>query len=357
VLSEFEVRREVDGDGSELQIQHTSVLNLLTDIAGVAVGHATDLVRGTGVTAILFDRPAIASVSVLGGAPGSRDTAMLDPEMTIERVDAIALAGGSVFGLDAAGGVLAWLREHDRGEVFGLVPIVPGTIIFDLGNGGDKDWGRYAPYREMGYAAAEAARAAPFALGTVGAGTGATTPLVKGGIGSASGMTAEGYRIAALAVTNAIGNPLIGAGPHFWSAPFEQNREFGGLGWPPAPLPPDALLPRLKGLPDPVPEGGTTIGLVVTDAPLTKTQAKRLAIAAQDGVARAVLSAHLPFDGDTMFAAATGEGPAIDPHGLTLLCHTATMVTARAVARGVFEGTALPYADALPDWRTLFRAR
>lgn len=333
------------------------MLNLLTDIAGVSVGHATDLAMGTGVTAILFDQPAIASVSVLGGAPGSRDTTMLEPDMTIDRVDAIALGGGSVFGLDAAGGVLAWVREHGRGEVFGLVPIVPGAIIFDLRNGGDKDWGRFSPYRDMGYAAAEAARAGPFALGTVGAGTGATTPLVKGGIGSASGMTAEGYRVAALTVTNAIGNPLIGTGPHFWAAPFEQNREFGGLGWPPAPLPPDALLPRLKGLPDPVPEGGTTIGLVVTDAPLTKMQAKRLAIAAQDGVARAVLSAHLPFDGDTIFAAATGEGTAIDPHGLTLLCHAATMVTARAVARGVFEGTALPHADALPDWRTLFRAR
>ena len=331
------------------------MLNLLTDIPGVSVGHATDLALGSGVTAILFDRPAMASVSVLGGAPGSRDTTMLEPDMTIERVDAITLGGGSVFGLDAAGGVLAWLRERARGMVFGMVPIVPGAIIFDLRNGGDKDWGRYAPYRDLGYAAAEAARAAPFALGTVGAGTGATTPLVKGGIGSASGMTAEGFRVAALTVVNAIGNPLIGTGPHFWSAPFEQNREFGGLGWPPAPLPADALLPRLKGLPDPVPEGGTTIGLVVTDAALTKAQAKRLAIAAQDGVARAVLSAHLPFDGDTMFGVATGDGAAIDAHGLTLLCHAATMVTARAVARGVFAATALPYPDALPDWRTLFR--
>jgi L-aminopeptidase/D-esterase-like protein len=330
--------------------------NLLTDIPGVWVGHATDLARGTGVTAIIFDRPATASVSVLGGAPGGRDTTMLDPEMTIERVDAITLGGGSAFGLDAAGGVQAWLRARGRGVPIGraLVPIVPGAILFDLGNGGDKDWGRFSPYREMGYVAAEAARGAPFALGTAGAGTGATTALVKGGIGSASDLAANGHRVAALTVTNAIGNPLIDTGPHFWSAPFEQNREFGGLGWPPAPLPPGALLPRLKGLPNPAPEYGTTIGLVVTDAPLTKAQAKRLAIAAQDGVARAVLSAHLPFDGDTMFAAATGDGSAIDPSGLTLLCHAATIVTARAVARGVFEATALPYADALPDWRTLF---
>ncbi len=331
--------------------------NLLTDIPGLSVGHATDLALGSGVTAVIFDEPRIASVSVLGGAPGSRDTTMLEPEMGVARVDAIVLSGGSCFGLDAAGGVQAWLREHGRGTLIGNVPIpiVPQAIVFDLRNGGNKDWGRFSPYREMGYAAAEAARAAPFALGTVGGGTGATTPLVKGGIGSASGVTPDGFRVAAIAVTNAVGNPLIGAGPHFWAAPFEQKAEFGGLGWPAAPLPPDALLPRLKGLPEPSPEGGTTIGLVVTDAPLTKPQAKRLAIAAQDGVVRAVLSAHLPFVCDTMVAAATGEGAPVDIHGLTLLCHTVTMVMARAVARGVFEGTALPYPDALPDWRSRFR--
>ncbi len=332
------------------------MLNLLTDIPGVTVGHATDIALGSGVTVIIFDRPAVAATSVLGGAPGGRDTTMLEPEMTVERVDAIVLSGGSAFGLDAGGGVQAWLRAQGRGMAFGptVVPIVPGAIIFDLRHGGNKDWGRFAPYREMGFAAAEAARPGAFALGTVGAGTGATTPLVKGGIGSASAVTPEGYRIAAITVTNAAGNPLIGAGPHFWSAPFEEGGEFGGLGWPPAPLPPDALRPRLKGLGDPAPETGTTIGLVATDAPLTKAQTKRLAIAAQGGVARAVLSAHLPFDGDTIFAAATGEGAALDAPGLTLLCHAATIVTARAVARGVFEATALPYPDALPDWRMRF---
>lgn len=330
--------------------------NLLTDISGISVGHATDLSLGSGVTAIIFDQPAIASVSVLGGAPGSRDTTMLEPEMAVERVDAIVLSGGSCFGLDAAGGVQAWLRAQERGSPFGniLIPIVPQAIVFDLTNGGNKRWGKFSPYREMGYAAAEAARAAPFALGTAGAGTGATTPLVKGGIGSASALTPEGYRVAAIAVANSVGNPLIGTGPHFWAGPFEQGDEFGGKGWPTGPLPPDALLPRLKGLPNPSPETGTTIGLVVTDAPLTKSQAKRLAIAAQDGVVRAVLSAHLPFDGDTMFAAATGEGKPIDGHKLTLLCHAATMVMARAVARGVFEGSSLPYPEALPDWRSLF---
>jgi L-aminopeptidase/D-esterase-like protein len=183
--------------------------------------------------------------------------------------------------------------------------------------------------------------------------------LVKGGLGSASAVTPEGYRVAAIVAVNAVGNPLVGAGPHFWAAPFERDGEFGGLGFPAVPLDAEALAPRLKGQPNPqakgLPETGTTIGLVVTDAPLTKAQAKRLAIAAQDGLARAVLSAHLPFDGDTMFAASTGTGPAVDAAGLGVLCHYATIATTRAIARGVFEATALPYPDALPDWRSLFR--
>jgi L-aminopeptidase/D-esterase-like protein len=337
------------------------MLNLLTDIAGIRVGHVTDLALGSGVTAIVFERAAVTSVSVLGGAPGGRDTTMLEPEMTVERADAIVLSGGTVFGLDAAGGVQAWLRAQGRGTPIGpmVVPIVPQAILFDMLNGGNKDWGRFAPYREMGYAAATAAEPGRFALGTVGAGTGATTALVKGGLGSASSITPEGYRMGAIVAVNAVGNPLVGRGPHFWAAPFERDGEFGGLGFPGGVLDAAALAPRLKGQPNPqlrdLPETGTTIGLVVTDAPLTKAQAKRLAIAAQDGLVRAVLSAHLPFDGDTMFAASTGDGPAVDAATLGLLCHEATMVTARAIARGVFEATALPYADAQPDWRTLFR--
>jgi L-aminopeptidase/D-esterase-like protein len=321
------------------------------------VGHATDLALGSGVTAIVFEQAAVASVSVLGGAPGSRDTTMLEPEMAIEGVNAIVLSGGSCFGLDAAGGVQAWLREQGRGTIFGglPIPIVPQVILFDLTNGGDKGWGRFSPYREMGYAAAAAAQPGPFALGTVGAGTGATTATVKGGLGSASAVTPEGHRVAAIVAVNAVGNPLVGAGPHFWAAPFERDGEFGGLGFPAAPLGDAALRPRLKGQPNPQPETGTTIGLVVTDAPLTKAQAKRLAIAGQDGVARAILSAHLPFDGDTVFAASTGVGTPLDAAGLGVLCHYATLAMARAIARGVFEAAALPYPVTLPDWRSLFR--
>jgi len=208
--------------------------NLLTDIPGIAVGNVEDLSLGSGVTAIVFDKPAVAAVSVLGGAPGGRDTHMLAPENTVEAVDAIVLSGGSALGLDAAGGVQAWLREQGRGVRFRgiLIPLVPQAIIFDLANGGNKDWGRFSPYRDMGFAAAAAARAAPFELGTKGAGAGATTATVKGGLGSASAITRSGHTVAAIVSVNAVGAPTIGDGPWFWAAPYERDGEFGGLGWP-----------------------------------------------------------------------------------------------------------------------------
>ena len=324
--------------------------NDLTDVAGIAVGHATDLALGSGVTAILFDPPATAAVAVLGGAPGGRDTGLLAPEMTVQTVHAIVLSGGSAFGLDAAGGVQAALREMGRGIAVGdaLIPIVPQAILFDLLNGGNKDWGRFSPYRELGYTAATAAGTG-FALGSVGAGTGATTASVKGGLGSASMRTDAGHTVAAIVAVNAVGSPLIGNGPWFWAAPFEQAAEFGGLGWP-ATI--DTTL-RLKG----VPGTSTTIGLVATDAALSKAQAHRLAIMANDGLARAVLPAHAPLDGDTIFAAATGQRPLGDAvTALTALGFAATLVMARAIARGVHAATALPVPGAQAAWRDRFGA-
>ena len=322
--------------------------NLLTDVAGLAVGNVEDLRLGSGVTVIVFDRPAVASVSVLGGAPGGRDTDLLAPHNTVEAVDAIVLSGGSAFGLDAAGGVQAALREQGRGVAIGdvRVPIVSQAILFDLLNGGDKDWGRFSPYRDMGYAAASAL-ARDFVLGSVGAGAGATTATVKGGLGSASAVTPGGHTVAAIVAVNAVGAPTIGAGAHFWASPFEQNAEFGGRGLPASF---DTTL-RVKGGRG----SSTTIGLVATDAVLSKAQALRLAIMAHDGLARAVLPAHAPLDGDTMFAAATGMRPLKDPvRELTELGHLATQVTARAIARGVYEATALPVPGAQPSWRDRF---
>ncbi len=328
--------------------------NLLTDIAGVRVGHADDTALASGVTAVIFDSPAVAAIDVRGGGPGTRESAALGLANTVERIDAIALSGGSAFGLEAGGGVQAWLAEQGRGLVIrgAVIPIVPGAICFDLLNGGNKKWGRFAPYRDLGYAAAAAA-AANFKLGSAGAGLGATTVNFKGGLGSASAATSGGVRVAALAVVNAVGTVTVGEGPWFWAAPFEIDGEYGGRGLPPS-FTPDMLTMRIKGGDAATSVENTTLAVVVTDAILSKPQAKRLAMIAQTGFARAIYPVHAPLDGDVVFAAATGEKP-IDPLvGLTELGMVAANVVARAIARGVFEATALPFPGALPAWKDRF---
>ncbi|MGZ8371492.1 MAG: P1 family peptidase [Rhodoplanes sp.] len=330
----------------------TPLRDLLTDVAGVRVGHAQDARLASGVTCILFDEPAIAAVDVRGGGPGTRETDLLHPACTIEGIDAIVLAGGSAFGLDAASGTQAWLREQGRGFAVGpaRVPIVPGAILFDLNNGGDKDWGRYSPYPELGYAATAEAAGAEFALGSVGAGAGATTVNYKGGIGSASMVTQDQCTVAALAAVNAAGSVVLADGPWFWAAPFERDAEFGGRGLP-AVWPAEALLPRTKH----AVATSTTLVVVATDALLTKAQAQRLATMAQDGVARAVFPVHTPIDGDLVFAAATGHKPLIDPDfGLLRLGAAASQAVARAIARGVYEAAALAFPGALPAYRDKF---
>jgi len=328
--------------------------NLLTDISGVRVGHADDAALASGVTAIIFDAPAVASVDVRGGGPGTREESVLHLEGTVDAIDAITLSGGSALGLDAAGGVQAWLAEQGRGLRIrdAVIPIVPGAICFDLLNGGNKAWGRYPPYRDLGYAAARAA-GADFALGSVGAGLGATTANFKGGLGSASARTEGGIAVAALAVVNAVGSVTVGDGPWFWAAPFEADNEFGGRGLPPS-FNPDMLKARLKGGPEATAAENTTLVVVVTDAVLTKPQARRLAMIAQTGMARAIYPVHAPLDGDVVFAAATGKKP-IDPlFGLTELGMVAANTVARAIARGVHAANALPFLGALPAWGDRF---
>ena len=325
--------------------------NLITDVAGLRVGQASDAKVGSGVTVVVFDAPVVASVDVRGGGPGTRETALLDPAQTVEGIDAIVLSGGSAFGLDSASGVQAWLREQGRGFQVreARVPIVPGAILFDLLSGGDKDWGRYPPYRELGYEAAKVA-GAEFALGSAGAGLGATTVNLKGGIGSASAQTRSGITVGAIAAANAAGSMTIGNSPHFWAAPFEQGKEFGGRGWPAA-LPADALVFRSKGALG----ENTTLAVVATDAKLTKAQAKRLAVMAQSGLSRAIYPVHTPLDGDVVFAASTGVKPLPDPvFALSELGMLAANVLARAVARGIYEATALSFPKALPSWRDRF---
>jgi L-aminopeptidase/D-esterase-like protein len=322
--------------------------NLITDVAGVRVGHADDPKLGSGVTAVVFDRAVVASVDVRGGGPGTRDTALLDPAQTVSGIDAICLAGGSAFGLDAASGAQAWLREQGRGFAVreARVPIVPAAILFDLLAGGNKDWDRYPPYRELGYEAARTA-GAEFRLGSVGAGLGATTVNLKGGIGSASATTRDGITVGALATVNAAGTVTVGDRTEFWAAPFERDSEFGRRGFPQA-VSTDDLKFRSKGAAG----QSTTLAVIATDATLSKAQCHRLAVMAQTGMARAIYPVHTPLDGDVVFAAATGEKALADPvYALSELGALAANVLARAIARGVYEATALPFPGALPSWK------
>lgn len=333
----------------EKETRRAGPRNLITDIAGLRVGNAHDAVANTGVTVVLCDPPAVAAVQVLGGAPGTRETDLLEPHNMVETVHAIVLAGGSAFGLDAASGVQSVLRDRAQGVVVHghVVPIVPAAILFDLANGGDKDWGDQPPYRALGIAAALQADD-DFALGTQGAGHGALTAGLKGGLGSASELAGD-FVVGALVAANPVGGATIGRSRHFWAAAFEIGAEFGGLGLPQN-LPPDAVELRLK-FRELSPGANTTIGVIATDAELTKAEAKRLAIAAHDGYARAIWPSHTPLDGDLVFALATGgSGRRPDPAGFVALCAAAASAMARAVARGVFEATRRE-GDLFPAWR------
>jgi L-aminopeptidase/D-esterase-like protein len=334
------------------------VRNLITDVPGLRVGNAHDARAATGVTVAMFEQSTMAGVATLGGAPGSRATSILEPEMTRGLVDAVVFSGGSLYGLDAAGGVSAVLCAQGKGAQFGglTLPTAVQAILFDLTNGGEKDWlkepvDKRPPYWDLGRDAALAA-GQDFALGTVGAGYGATTVGLKGGLGSASARTEQGFVVGALVAVNAIGSAVIGEGPHFWAAPYEQGSEFGGRGWPQT-IPPEAHAMRFKRPPPPA--TATSIGLVATDARLTNAECKRLAIMANAGLAKSLRPVNAPTDGDTVFAAATGStGADVDPFVLAELGTVAADCLARAVARGVYEAVALPYKTSLPDWKSRF---
>ena len=323
--------------------------NLITDVAGLAVGNAQDDALKSGTTVLLSqDGPMTTSYSVMGGAPGTRDTDLLEPDKTVPGVDAIVLSGGSAFGLAAAQGVMDTLARQGRGfQVHSArVPIVPAAIIFDLLNNGQKDWADN-PYPTLGQQALANA-SEDFMLGTTGAGTGATDAQHKGGLGSASLVLPDGTTIGALVVVNALGSATTPSGRHFWAAPFEIGDEFGGLGPDPAsnlqPLPPSRKAAAMAQ------HGNTTIGIVATDATLDKAACKRLATAAHDGYARALVPAHTPYDGDLIFASSTARrGPPSD-EVMPMLGHFASVCMARAIARAIWEAT--PSADdALPTAR------
>lgn len=323
--------------------------NLITDVAGLRVGNAEDHRIKTGTTVLVADKPFIASVDVMGGSPGARETELLAPDKMVQAVDALVLSGGSAFGLDAASGVSDGLRAMGRGfrVETATVPIVPAAIIFDLLNKGHKDWADN-PYRALGREALENA-AEDFALGTAGAGTGALTANLKGGLGSASLVLKSGITVGALVVANPTGSVTVGDSRHFWAAPFEIDGEFGGQGPFTGPLSFEQSARTKRDGASAL--SNTTIAIVATDAVLSKAQAKRLAVAAQDGIARGASPAHTPVDGDLVFSVATGVRPIADPIlDVIHLGHAAAICLARAMARAVYLAT--PAAnDIVPTWQ------
>jgi D-aminopeptidase len=320
--------------------------NSLCDIAGLRVGNAQDPALKSGTTVVVGDAPFVASVAVMGGAPGTRETDLLAPDKSVAAVDALVLSGGSAFGLDACSGVMDGLRADGRGFRVGTaqIPLVPGAILFDLLNGGAKDWTEN-PYRALGLAAFRAA-GTTFEIGTVGAGTGALTAMLKGGLGTASLVLPDGSTVAALVAANPVGAVTTPGDRHFYAAPFEIGEEFGGLG--PDPASGLGLSRESRKMSAMAARANTTIAIVATDATLSKAQCHRVATAAHDGIARACVPAHTPNDGDLVFALATGARPAAD---VLLTGHAAALCLSRAIARAVFAATPADN-DVMPCWRT-----
>lgn len=327
--------------------------NSITDIAGLMIGHASDEKLKSGVSVVTADAPFTAAVHVMGAAPGSRETELLAPGRLVEKIDALVLSGGSAFGLAAADGVMDALVASGRGYTIGqaIIPIVPAAILFDLNNGGDKAW-HQNPYPALGARALQSA-ADNCPIGSIGAGCGAIAGSLKGGLGTASTITPQGHIVAALVAVNAYGSVIMPNSRHFWAAMFEVGEEFGGFGLPPTGDPlwtPSRMLSQ-QAEPEPVTAaalsdqrgiatGNTTIGIIATDATLDKAAAERLAIAAHDGIGRAIVPAHTAVDGDLVFAAATAaKPPPADTDAVIQLGHAAAHAMARAIARGVYAAT------------------
>ncbi|WP_377192163.1 P1 family peptidase [Ruegeria meonggei] len=329
--------------------------NLITDVPGLRVGNAQDVALKSGTTVLTAEHPFVASVHVMGGAPGTRETDLLAADKMVTQVDAITLSGGSAFGLDACSGVSDGLRAQGRGFKVGSVrvPIVPGAILFDLLNGGSKDWADN-PYRALGRTALETA-AVEFALGTAGAGTGALAAMHKGGLGSASLVLESGAAVGALVAANPLGSVTTPGDRHFWAAPFEVGGEFGGLGPDPtAGLGLPTASRKAQAMRPAAPDKtNTTIAIVATDANLTKPQCQRLAVAAHDGIARAILPAHTPGDGDLVFGVSTGARPLQAEAELAMVGHAAALCLSRAIARAVYLATPAP-GDLLPCWPEVY---
>jgi L-aminopeptidase/D-esterase-like protein len=329
--------------------------NLITDVAGLRIGNAEDHKVRSGVTVLVADEPFAAVADMRGGAPGTRDVEALNPVSLVDGINAITLSGGSAFGLDAPSGVQSWLRAKKRGFQIApgapQVPVVSGAILFDLVNGGDKDWGEEPPYRALAFAAAEQA-SDDFKLGNAGAGFGAMAGAYKGGLGSASAVTDDGFTIGAIVAVNGVGSALIPGSSVFWASPLEMDGEFGGRRLPPNFTQREFDLPSdMKGA---RPRENTTIAIVATDAALSRVELQRVAIMATDGFARALRPVHTPFDGDLVFAIATGKTNIVEPRprDVMRIGTIAADCLSRAIARGVYEAQTL---GAMKSYRDAFK--
>lgn len=315
--------------------------NLITDVPGIRVGNCHDDIIRSGVTVIVPDEPAVAAADVRGGGPGTREMEALNPDCLVEVVHAIVLSGGSAYGLDAAGGVMTALKKRNIGFCLGnaVIPIVPSAILFDLLNGGNKQWGDRSPYADMGMAAVENL-ADEFELGNAGAGLGAVAGGLKGGLGSASFVYSDGgpeISIGAIAAVNSMGSLTMPGSATMWAFPYEQNNELGNQ------FPSEKNDGSNLDYEFELPVGkNTTLVTVATDAKLTKPQARRVAIMAQDGMARAIRPIHSPFDGDTVFVISTGRTVFREPvEGVARLGMLAADCVSRAIARGVYNARGL----------------
>jgi L-aminopeptidase/D-esterase-like protein len=322
--------------------------NLITDVGGLKVGSAHDAGAQTGVTVIRPDARAVAAVVVAGGGPGTRETDALGPDTLVDAVDAIVFAGGSVYGLAAADGVVAALGA--AGEGFALFPsstvppspVVPGAILYDLNNAGNKKWGETPPYRALGMEALKNA-GAQFDIGRAGAGYGARAGQAPGGIGSASVVTHDGVAVGALAAVNAHGSATMPGTNVYWAWPYEQDNEFGGA------RPPTGYAldlddwgaaksnPGMHALPPMAGRTNTTLCCVATNVALTPAEAQRVAKMAMSGLSRAIRPAFAPFDGDVVFCLSTAriQRPNHRPFVIARIGELAAGCLARAIARGV----------------------
>lgn len=324
--------------------------NLITDVRGLSVGNAEDERALTGVSVLIPETPVIAGCDVRGGAPGTRETDALDPSCLIEGIHGLVLSGGSVFGLDAASGVVSWLAARGIGYALSggapPAPVVPSAILFDLANGGDKNWGMEPPYRALALKACEN-RGRSFALGNAGAGFGALAGRYKGGLGSASALW-ENFTVGALVAVNSLGSAVVPGTSDLWAGDFAIGDELPRRSAKAAAASPFEGT-KIDLLPDAGnPGANTTVAIIATDAALTKAEARRLAIMAHDGMARALRPAHTPLDGDTVFAVATATRNLDPPRakGLSALGAIAADTLARAIGRALWE------ARSLGAWRS-----